>query len=59
MPARLSACEEDHGTWTMCVPRLAEDTIPLSLVERQVRDALADGVKPGEPVGHIVVIYRC
>lgn len=57
MPARLSACEEDHGTWTMCVPRLAEDTVPLSPVERQVRDALADGVKPGEPVGHIVVIY--
>ena len=57
MPARLSGCEEDHGSWTMCIPRLADDTIPLTPVERQVRDALANGVKPGEPVGHIVVIY--
>ncbi len=57
MPARLSACEPDHGTWTMCVPRLADDTVPLNATERQVRNALAEGVEPGQPVGHIVVIY--
>jgi phenylpropionate dioxygenase-like ring-hydroxylating dioxygenase large terminal subunit len=59
MPAGLSRCEEDKGTWTICHAGLNKNLSNLSPEERCTVAAFAKDAIAGDTLGHIVVIYPC
>ena len=57
LPAAMSSCEEDKGTWTMSHARLTDQPTKLNAVERDVYNAFANGANPGDVVLEMIIIY--
>lgn len=57
LPAALTACEGDKGTWTVCNVKVTENVQGLNEEERQAFDSFAPGAHGGETVGRIVIAY--
>lgn len=57
LPAAETSCEEDKGSWSVCNVRLTRSVESLSQAERQAMNGFAPGAKPGDTVGHIVLVY--
>ena len=57
LPAESTQCEEDKGSWTICNVALTPHVDRLNDEEKLAFESFAQGAKPGEVIGHIVVIY--
>ena len=57
LPAALTSCEADKGSWTICNVRITDELDSLGEEDRMAAKSFAPGSKAGDIVGHIIAVY--